>query len=224
MKSNSQKPEEIKPRSIKALFKKYQQFTMVPEKTFAINLELAHQYMQKVGGDVVECGVWKGGMCAALAEILGNERKYFLFDSFEGLPEVKPIDGIAAKQWQQNKEGEMYHDNCRASFEDAEKAISQANCSFEIIKGWFENTLPDFSPENKIALLRLDCDWYDSIIICLRYLYPKLAMNGMLLIDDYFTWDGCSRALHDYLSEIKSTSRIRTIGNVCFIIKKDDIN
>lgn len=215
---------EIQTEQLKSLFKKYHDYTMVPEKTFVLNLNLVHQYLKNVEGDVAECGVWKGGMSAALAEILGNNRTYFLLDSFEGLPEVKAIDGIAAKKWQQNTEGEMYYDNCRASITDATKAMSLANCNYEIIQGWFEKTLPVFAPEKKIALLRLDCDWYDSTIICLRNLYPKLVMYGMVLIDDYFAWDGCSRAVHDYLSEIKSTSRIRTFGDVCFIIKTDEGN
>lgn len=203
------------------LFKKYKDFTMVPEYLYNINLKLVNHYLKNVEGDVIECGVWKGGMSAGIAEMLGNERKYFLFDSFEGLPEVKEIDGIAAKEWQKNITGEEYYDNCNAPIEYADKAMKESKTDFKLIKGWFKDTLPKHNFENKIALLRLDGDWYDSTMECLKYIYPYIAENGLILIDDYYTWDGCSKAVHDYLSEIKSISRIRNTGAVCYIIKKD---
>jgi hypothetical protein len=106
--------------------------------------------------------------------------------------------------------------------EDAETAMRQTNCKYKLIKGWFNKTLPQFNIPGNIALLRLDGDWYESTMDCLKNLYPKVADKGLLLIDDYFAWEGCSRAVHDYLSEIKSTSRIRTYGDVCYIIKTEN--
>ncbi|MBS1731255.1 MAG: class I SAM-dependent methyltransferase [Bacteroidetes bacterium] len=214
--------QSLKPTLTSALFKKYRNDTMVPEKNFKINLELAYHYLKNVPGDIVECGVWKGGMSAALSEVLGNDRKYFLFDSFEGLPAVKPIDGANAKKWQENVTGEYYFDNCKASIDDADETMKKSNCHYQLFKGWFEDTLPGFHPENGIALLRLDADWYDSTLQCLTYLYPKVVTHGMVLIDDYYTWDGCSRAIHHYLSERNSTARIRHVGDVCYIIKTDE--
>jgi O-methyltransferase len=82
--------------------------------------------------------------------------------------------------------------------------------------------LPHFKSSNEIALLRLDGDWYESTMDCLKYLFPKVVQKGIIIIDDYFTWEGCSKAVHDYLSSIKSTSRIYTSpGGVCYIIKQD---
>jgi len=206
----------------KDIYKKFSGYTMIPPELYTANLELVKKYVQGVEGDIVECGVWKGGMIAGIAELLKDDRKYFLFDSFEGLPTVKEIDGISAKKWQENTNGTDYFDNCSASMKHAETAMQQTNCNFKLIKGWFDKTVPVFISSKKIALLRLDGDWYDSTLICLQYLYPKLSENGLLIIDDYYAWDGCSRAVHDYLSQIKSTSRIRTYNGVCFIVKKEN--
>ena len=82
------------------LFQKYRDATMIPAGLFAANLELAEQ-AKAIAGVIVECGVWRGGMSAGLAEILGPERDYYLFDSFEGLPSAQEIDGPAALAWQQ---------------------------------------------------------------------------------------------------------------------------
>jgi O-methyltransferase len=192
---------------------------MVYSKLYVDNLMLA-ETVRSLDGDVVECGVWKGGMAAGIAELLGPERKYYLFDSFDGLPDVKEIDGMAAKQWQMDKASPAYHDNCRADIEYAMAAMRKAGVEFECVKGWFENTIPDFEKIENIALLRLDADWYESTTICLENFFPRVVENGMVIIDDYYTWSGCSRAVHDYLSSTKSPSRIyRSNEGVGYIVK-----
>src|SRR5690606_38277542 len=92
------------------LFNRYKEYTMIPKKEFIQNLSLINQF-RNIKGDVVECGVWRGGFSAAMANLLGNEKKYFLFDSFEGLPEAKAIDGKSAIDWQKNKQSATYFDN-----------------------------------------------------------------------------------------------------------------
>ncbi|RZK56848.1 MAG: hypothetical protein EOO87_04435 [Pedobacter sp.] len=200
---------------------KYSGYTMIPKDIYIDNLKLCIQF-NNIDGDVYECGVWKGGMIAGLATILKDTRTYYLLDSFEGLPEVKDIDGTNAKKWQLNTKGEFYHDNCRAKMEFAKELMKSTKVNFHLIKGWFNITLPTLKVKKPIAILRLDGDWYDSTIDCLKYLYPKVAKDGLIIIDDYFAWDGCSRAVHDYLSSIKSLSRLRiTDAGVCYIIKND---
>src|SRR5436309_2758654 len=80
------------------IYRKYRKFSMVPEKSYIGNLRLCHEF-RKVEGCIVECGVWRGGMSAGISEILGGDRRYILFDSFEGLPEPKELDGKAAHDW-----------------------------------------------------------------------------------------------------------------------------
>lgn len=208
-------------RSYRQLFSKFREYTMMPETTFNNNLFVADKFASRIDGDVVECGVWRGGMIASLAATLGKNRTYYLFDSFEGLPEATAKDGDAALVWQKSTDAPTYYDNCRAEVDYSIKAMSLTGCKYEIIKGWFDQTLPAFNSTKKIALLRLDGDWYDSIKSCLVNLYPHVVKNGLIIIDDYYTWDGCSRAVHDYLSEIKSSSRIHTWNDVTYILKND---
>ena len=88
---------------------------------------------------------------------------------------------------------------------------------------FFENTIPESVIKiGKISLLRLDGDWYDSTITCFENFYPMVEDDGLIIVDDYFAWDGCSRAVHDYLSKIKSNSRINTNGNLMYIIKNEN--
>ena len=89
-----------------------------------------------------------------------------------------------------------------------------------ICKGLFDATVASFEAE-PIAMLRLDGDWYESTLVCLENLWPHVVADGLVIIDDYYTWDGCARAVHDYLSRIRATSRIRMsrIASVCYIVK-----
>ncbi len=182
---------------------------MITPETYAANLALA-EHAKKISGVIVECGVWRGGMSAGLAEILGAEREYYLFDSFEGLPPAKDIDGPAAQAWQQDKSSPNYHDNCTASQAEAEATLKRSPArNVHLIAGWFNETLPHSAPDKPIALLRLDSDWYDSTMTCLETLYPRVAMGGLVIIDDYYAWDGCSRAVHDYFSRHQLPVRLR---------------
>lgn len=201
------------------LYEKYKSFTMVEAPYFLHNLYIAEK-SRKVDGDVVECGVWRGGMIAGIAEVIGPKKHYHLYDSFEGLPEAKEIDGISALSWQKNTEGAFYFDNCKAEIAFAEKAMQMAGAPFTCHKGWFSDTVPNCNLEN-ISLLRLDGDWYESTMVCLQHLFPRVVKGGVVIIDDYYTWDGCSRAVHDYLSSIKSVSRIFEFKGIAYLIKND---
>jgi O-methyltransferase len=200
------------------VFKKYQDFTMIPEAYYVDNLLLCEKF-DHIDGCIVECGVWRGGMIAGIFDFCKKKRKSFLFDSFEGLPDVKENDGHAAKFWQQTNDG-VGLDNCKAEILYAEKAMAIANSSRHlIVKGWFEQSLNQDIVKEPIAILRLDGDWYDSTMICLQKLYPLVVDNGLIIIDDYHAWDGCSRAVHDYLSQNNLPLRIsQTSVGVCFII------
>lgn len=207
----------------KGYYKSFADFTMIPEDVYVDNLLLIDDFInESITGDVVECGVWRGGMTAGIATMIGKGRKYYLFDSFEGLPEAKNIDGDSAIAWQNDVTSPNYYDNCAAEEKYSRELLSSLNVEYEIYKGWFDQTLPTFTPSNEIAILRLDADWYESTMICFKELYSKVAFNGIIIIDDYYVWDGCARAVHDFLSSINSASRIQSFNDkICFIIKKD---
>ncbi len=201
-----------------SIFNKYSKYTMIPRNLYFTNLKIAFGH-RMIPGDIVECGVWKGGMIAGISELIGNKKAY-LFDSYQGLPEAKEIDGLGAIEWQKNTSGDYYFDNCSADEYYALQAMNLSGCQFESIKGWFDSSL-DKASIDKISILRLDADWYDSTLVCLKVLFPKVSTGGVVIIDDYYTWDGCSRATHDYLSSINSSSRISCKEGVAFIIKMD---
>jgi len=194
---------------------------MIPKRLYIENLNIVKK-IKLLDGAIVECGVWRGGMIAGIAEFLGNDRDYFLFDSFEGLPEAKEIDGNDALKWQNDKTSKFYYDNCKAEIKFAQQALSMSGTSsHSIVAGWFSETMPTINIDKGIALLRLDSDWYESTYQCLQYLFPLVVKDGIIIIDDYFTWDGCTKAVHAYLFKNNRSERISQFNNsVAYIIKK----
>lgn len=203
------------------IYDKYHEYTMIKKSTFVSNLKLCQNHAS-IPGCVIECGCWRGGMVAAISEIIDNNQKnIYLLDSFEGLPPAKQIDGKAALDWQSNKTSPHYYDNCKAEIAYAEKAMKIANYkNYNIVPGWFKDTIPTIKLKEKISILRLDGDWYDSTMQCLEGFYSHVSSNGIIIIDDYYTWDGCAKAVHDFLSKNNISDRIhQTEEGVCYIIK-----
>jgi O-methyltransferase len=218
-------------------------YTMVPDSGIGLIVRAVQHIMTRgVLGDFVECGVWQGGCGAALklAEQLmqnsslvhpeaGQPRSLHLFDSYEGLPVVNQVDGPMASQWQNATDDPGYYDNCTASLESVQdnfKSLDLLNSTAQFYKGWFEETIPQFvitrKPDFKISVLRLDGDWYSSTKTCLENLYPLVSDNGVIIIDDYYTWDGCALAVHEYLGAHQLNHRIRSLADfsAAYIVKK----
>ena len=208
------------------IYRKYRAYTMIHEARYMANLELCDKFAA-TSGCVVECGVWRGGMSAGMAEVLGADREYFLFDSFEGLPPAREdLDGAAAIAWQNNSTSPAYYNNCTAAESEAAAAMKLSGAtSFSLVKGWFSDTVPAFKPPSEIAVLRLDGDWYDSTRVCLEHLVPFVADHGVVIIDDYYEWDGCARAVNEYMLRAGSPSevvRLRQFRNlIAYFIKGD---
>jgi O-methyltransferase len=200
-------------------YRKYRSFTMNSRSAYADNLRVCMEQAPKEGC-VIECGVWRGGTSAGMADVLPG-RVHYLFDSFEGLPPADPErDGPEAIAFQRNGTSPYYHNNNTAeeSFADTCMKMSGAR-TYKLVKGWFKDTLRDFTPPEPIGILRLDGDWYDSTMECLTRLYPFVLPNGLVLIDDYYSWDGCTRAVHDFLSQRQLTDRIASRGLAAYIKK-----
>ena len=213
-------------RSEIRLYRKYRRFTMVPLPQFIDNLRLC-RLIRDVDGAIVECGSWRGGMSAAMAELLARgsqqPRTSVLFDSFEGLPDAQEIDGPAALAWQADSASPIFFQNCTASEEEARTAMRRSGTStFRIVKGWFSETVPRYAEAKpRIALLRLDGDWYESTMTCLGGLFSLVVHGGIIIIDDYGTWDGCTRAVHDYLSTSGAHEALRQSAlGVHYLIKR----
>ncbi len=196
---------------------------MIREDVFTENLLIARRALSG-GGAVVECGTWRGGMAAALMEVSGPNRPYLFFDSFEGLPPAKEIDGAGAIAWQANSDAENYYDNCAASLDVFKSVLARVPGSphdVRIHKGFFADTLPEVTDVPPIAVLRLDGDWYESTMECLEKFWDYVVPGGIILLDDYGVWDGCTRAVHDFLSSRKAAEPIERgeFAGVAFITK-----
>ena len=194
-------------------------------RVFYENLMIIDHFATHTGGSLVECGTWRGGMACAMMALAGAGRDYHFYDSFEGLPDAVELDGKSALKYQEDTQSPNYHDYCRASYDEFLELIYKqgvAKNSISVYKGWFEETVSNYSG-GPISVLRLDGDWYESTMTCLQALFPFVSFGGVVIIDDYEAWDGCARAVHDYLSSIGSRSRIdRTpLSHVTFIQKLD---
>lgn len=195
--------------------------TMVSEAGVAFTVKSVRDVLHRqVPGDFVECGVWKGGCSIAMAltqqaVMVKPDRVVHLFDSFEGLPPCDPdVDGAKAAAWQADKEGATYFKNCSAKEQDVRRNVHRYGVGKDCVfwPGWFDRTLSLF--DKPIAVLRLDCDWYSSVTDCLAVLMPKVSAGGVVIVDDYYAWDGCAKAVHDWLSRNDKPYRLQTIvGN-----------
>ena len=196
---------------------------MIKYRQFVENLMIASEAARRLSNDdaaIVECGTWQGGMAGALIGMCGVEKRYIFLDSFEGLPPVREIDGQRAVAWQADNQV----DNCRSSIATFHDTVARSGIRAEhvrVVKGFFEDTLPALDPP-AIQILRLDADWYDSTMDCLRAFWDYVVPGGVVIIDDYYAWDGCARAVHDFLSDRQAIERLRQgrLGGVAFIAKE----
>lgn len=190
-----------------------------------------------IQGSFVECGVWKGGavglMALANMHSSDNRRHLHLFDSFEGIcyPDID-VDGESAmkdanmvanktlrKSGSLESVANIYdHLGGIGMLSDSkallEKVISYPENYIHYHKGWFQNTLPtEHELINKIAILRLDGDWYASTKICLQYLYNKVVKGGIVIVDDYGTYEGCKKAFDEFMADNNEIFFLSTIDS-----------
>jgi len=165
----------------------------------------------RIAGSIVECGVWRGGsmMVAAwtLLELGDSSREIYLFDTYEGMSEPTDRDvtgdGIPVKQVlerQDRNEAESLW--CTVGLDIVKRNLAATNYpsdKLHFVKGKVEETVPGDAPD-RIALLRLDTDWYESTKHELEHLYPRLVPNGVLILDDYGHWQGAREAVDEYIA------------------------
>ena len=168
-----------------------------------------HVVRHGIEGDIVECGVWRGGSMMAVALALlargQSHRHLYLYDTFEGMSAPTEADrshtGESAQaQLARTARGEGVW--CEAGLEDVQANLAATGYPAErvhFVRGKVEDTIPGTVPE-KIALLRLDTDWYESTRHELAHLYPRLSRFGPLIIDDYGHWQGARRAVDEYFA------------------------
>lgn len=166
------------------------------------------EYIRKnnIEGDLIECGVWKGGNILGMMEYLNffkiYDKKIWMYDTFEGMTKPSDVDIDL-----NNTKAEQIFDTilCYSSIDEVKKNLSQSKFPIEnlkIIIGDVVETLniSENTPDI-ISLLRLDTDWYFSTKKELEVLYPKLNKKGILIVDDYGHWQGSKKAVDEFFKE-----------------------
>ena len=165
-----------------------------------------------IPGDFVECGVWKGGsamlMAYTLSHMQDTTRKIYLYDTFAGMTKPTEKDTLiadgspASKTWKKLQK-DNYNEWAFSPIEEVKNNMLMTNYpqdNIVYVKGKVEDTIPATVPD-KIALLRLDTDWYESTYHELKHLLPLLSQRGVLIIDDYGHFAGAKEAVDTYFKE-----------------------
>jgi O-methyltransferase len=170
------------------------------------------RYISRHGieGAVVECGVWRGGSMHAVARVLDglgdHSRDLYLFDTFDGMTEptehdLRTGDLRSARELMDESQKATKGIWAYASLEDVRAGFETVPYPVErlhYVQGKVEDTVPGQAPQ-QIALLRLDTDWYESTRHELDHLYDRLVSGGVLIIDDYGSWQGSAQATDEFL-------------------------
>ncbi len=178
------------------------------------NLFKAVKYVAQnnIEGSLVECGVWRGGsamlMAYALQYFNDRSRPLYLYDTFDGMTEPDEIDidfdGRRMREiWEYARQsgGRMGYGGSLENVKENLQRTGYPDHLAHFVKGDVLETIPDTLPE-KIALLRLDTDFYASTLHELRHLYPRVVSQGVIFIDDYGWCDGARRATDEFLATL----------------------
>jgi O-methyltransferase len=167
----------------------------------------------EIDGDFVECGTWAGGCSMAIAltllELGDTERKIWIYDTFAGMTEPGNVDvtlfgkeQLALSYWKNKNGSKSGSDWVNITLELVKANLGSTNYPMEriqFVEGDVLETLDRELPK-KVALMRLDTDWYNSTRKEMSTLYPKLSLGGVCIIDDYGCWAGSKRAVDEFLS------------------------
>ena len=199
-------------------------------------------------GDYVECGVWKGGASGIMA--LGSmkygdgKRQIHMFDIFDDICEPDPaVDGDFAIDQvvelagveRQALQGRLqpvkgvYRSHGGPGSVEIVRDLLESRIGYDkdcllYHQGWFQDTLPQVADKiGKIAILRLDGDYYASTKICLNYLYDKVVPGGFVVIDDYGTYEGCKKAVDEYREKYGINAFMSHVNHDCRYWIKDNV-
>lgn len=192
-------------------------YTLTSEQRLLALIDAVRYLLRReIPGAFAECGVWRGGsvlaMVLALQQAGVSDRDLYLFDTFEGMTapsehDTSAFGPAALETWREAARNETrpwpeYFDPETFNEEAVRELLGSTSYPAErihLVRGPVEETLPTHAPD-RLALLRLDTDWYESTRHELVHLYPRLAAGGVLIVDDYGHWEGARRAVDEYFS------------------------
>lgn len=208
------------PASLNEIYKKVQPYTLTtPERINSLISLADYCNDNKIEGDFVECGTYKGGSAAVLSMCMGEGRHLWLYDSFKGMPETIDKDG---------QDAAMYVGECAATAADVKEAmrtISTPDDKYSIFEGWFEDTFKAENLPEKVALLHCDADWYNSVTLVLNTFYDRIPDGGCIVLDDFGYWEGCREAFYDFCSKKGIKPLLERVGSTqAYWIKGKEAN
>ena len=219
-----QEVPDIREKEFHELYAFCKPYTMTSvERMYALYTSVNYVLSNNIAGCFTECGVWRGGSAMLIAMMLSkrglSDRKIYLYDTFEGMPapganDVDMHGKDAAALMHETEDAKETSVWCLADEADVRRNMALTGYNPDnivFIKGKVEETIPQILPDDAIALLRLDTDWYESTRHELIHLYPKLAGRGVLIVDDYGHWEGCRKAVDEYFAENKVTMLLNRI-------------
>jgi len=188
-----------------------------PQRVEALVKAVRYVVEREIAGAFVECGVWRGGSVLAMIkqlQALGiTDRDIYLYDTFEGMTaptekDTSAFEEPALETWERDQSvskqswGGFFNESV---FNEADvisliEGTGYPRERLHFVKGRVEDTIPETCPD-KVAILRLDTDWYESTRHELIHLYPQLQSGGVLIIDDYGHWDGARLAVDEYFAD-----------------------
>jgi len=211
--SGNQLPIESTPEDL-AIIEAVRPFTMTQgQKLWSLIEGVRYVTQAGVPGDFVECGVWRGGSVMTMALTLQglgvSDRNIWLYDTFSGMTAPTSLDveagtGVsAASMLETTPVDDGNNVWCVAGIDDVRTNVASTGyplSKFTFVEGDVTQTLHESVPDS-IALLRLDTDWYESTRTGLEILYPRLALGGVCILDDYGHWQGARQAVDEYFAQ-----------------------
>src|SRR5579871_3514014 len=221
--SNEESPHRYVSRAI-AHYQQSSAVSMLPLVRLD-NLEQAIRDVvgRGVPGDFIETGVWRGGatiFMRAMLRVLGvNDRSVWVADSFEGLPEPDAERFPREAESYRSAAMTTYYKHLAVGLDEVKRnfaAYGQLDDQVKFLKGWFKDTLPG-APVERLAILRLDGDYYESTWDALTNLYGRLSTGGYVIVDDYGedAWTYCRRAVDDFRREHAITDALVRVDRPC---------
>lgn len=226
-------PDDWEPRYVEGFITHYIRgaaVSMLPLARFE-NLQscIVDVVRHGVPGDLIETGVWRGGatifMRGALKALGADDRTVWVADSFEGLPEPDaqrfPVEAKTHRGPMMVKQ----YNHFAAGLEQVQGnfgAFGLLDENVQFLKGWFKDTLP-MAPIERLAIMRLDGDYYESTWDGLSNLYDKLSVGGYAIIDDYGedTWTYCRKAVDDFRAQREITEPMIRVDSKCYYWQRE---
>ena len=184
-----------------------------------------------IPGIFVETGCALGGSTILIGLTKSNTRKLNVYDVFDMIPPPSDADGPDVQErYQDIKEGkskgikvDLYYGYEKNLLEKVKQNLNDfglLNCNINLIKGLYEDTLLLNEP---VAFAHIDCDWYSSVMLSLKQIEPNLSNGGVMIIDDYYNWSGCKKAVDEYFYDKRKKDSYRfQVKNRKLIITKNN--